>query len=102
MPKFWSPLEKDWLKPIYEERKRRTFELGGKTIEDLLKKGCKLSYELVSSRSKEIDENHKGIHVNTIKTNKELNKYYKSQKQTYSKKMTSTDISNDALVVIGK
>lgn len=93
------PLEKDWLKPIYEERRQRSFELGVKAIDELLENDRKLSYELVSSHSKEIDEERKGIHVNTIKTNKELNEYYKSKKQTYSKKMTSTDTSNDALEI---
>ncbi len=89
--------EKDWLKPIYEERRQRSYDLGVKAIDELVKKGCKLSYELVSNYSKEIDEQHKGIHVNTLKTNKELNEYYKRNKKTYSKKMASTNVSNDTL-----
>lgn len=92
-----SSKEKEWLKPIYEERRQRTYNLGVKTIDALLKKRCKLSYELVSNYSKEIDEDSKGLHVNTIKTNKDLNEYYKDKKRTYPKKMSSTNVANDTL-----
>ncbi|MFB6367309.1 hypothetical protein ACFCP7_25325, partial [Paenibacillus elgii] len=65
----------DWLHDVYEERKRRAFELGKQATDLLIKESKKVSHRAVAQRSKEIDPDGNGIHVNTIRSNKELHEY---------------------------
>jgi len=65
----------DWLHDVYEERKRRAFDLGKQATDLLIKESKKVSHRAVAQRSKEIDPDGNGIHVNTIRSNKELHEY---------------------------
>lgn len=68
--------KKEWLQSLYDEKKKRSFELGVKSIDLLVKEGSSVSYRTVSDKSKEIDPEGKGIHQNTIRKNKELYGYF--------------------------
>jgi hypothetical protein len=70
-------IEKPWLSSIYNSKKNRTYELGKKSIDLLLQQEIKISYRKIVEKSKEIDNEKKGIHANSIKNNSELYKYYK-------------------------
>ncbi|MGV7116679.1 hypothetical protein [Paenibacillus kyungheensis] len=69
--------KKPWLDSIYLKRKNRTFELGKRSIDELIKQGIKISYRKIAELSKKIDNENKGIHPNSIKSNPELYDYYK-------------------------
>lgn len=73
--------KKPWLDSIYLQRKDRTFELGKRSIDELRKQGIKISYRKIAEISKLIDEEKKGIHPNSIKSNPELYNYYKENAQ---------------------
>lgn len=73
--------KKPWLDNVYLQRKDRTFELGKKSIDELKKQGIKISYRKIAEISKLIDEEKKGIHPNSIKSNPELYNYYKENVQ---------------------
>ncbi|ULO04863.1 hypothetical protein H1230_17110 [Paenibacillus sp. 19GGS1-52] len=89
--------KKPWLDRIYLQRKNRTFELGKRSIDELRKQGIKISYRKIAEISKLIDEEKKGIHPNSIKTNAELYNYYKENVQikTILKKSLSTSFKSD-------
>ncbi|MGM1022670.1 MAG: hypothetical protein ACQEXV_19665 [Bacillota bacterium] len=69
--------KKPWLDSIYLQRKNRTFELGKRSIDELIEQGIKISYRNIAELSKKIDTENKGIHPNSIKSNPELYEYYK-------------------------
>lgn len=56
-----SGLERD-----YEKRRVNSFELGKKAIDTLLAEGKEVTLHNVSKKTKELDEQGKGIHFNTI------------------------------------
>ncbi|MCY9669905.1 hypothetical protein M5X11_34195 [Paenibacillus alginolyticus] len=68
--------EREWLQSLYDEKKKRSFELGVKAIDLLVKEGSSVSYRTVSDKSKKIDAEGIGIHPNTIRKNKELHAYF--------------------------
>lgn len=68
--------EREWLQSLYDEKKKRSFELGVKAIDLLVKEGSSVSYRTVSDKSKKIDSEGIGIHPNTIRKNKELHAYF--------------------------
>lgn len=89
--------KKPWLDFFYLQRKSRTFELGKKSIDELIKQGNNISYRKIAEISKLIDEEKKGIHPNSIKSNQELYNYYKENVQikTILKKSLSTSFKSD-------
>ncbi|BFH62436.1 hypothetical protein [Paenibacillus azoreducens] len=76
--KFVSPQtnELEWLQASYDKRKNRSFELGVKAIDTLIKEGKMVSYRTVSDKSKEINPDGIGIHQNTIRKNQELHNHF--------------------------
>ncbi|WP_270881619.1 hypothetical protein [Paenibacillus aestuarii] len=68
--------EREWLQSLYDDKKKRSFELGVKAIDLLVKEGSSVSYRTVSDKSKIIDSEGIGIHPNTIRKNKELHAYF--------------------------
>ncbi|WP_305926719.1 hypothetical protein [Bacillus mycoides] len=76
-----SGLERD-----YEKRRVNSFELGKKAIAALLAEGKEVTLHNVSNKTKELDEQGKGIHFNTIRNHGELYAYYKEKSKSYKKK----------------
>ena len=66
----------EWLQASYDKRKNRSFELGVKAIDALIKEGKSVSYRTVSDKSKAIDPEGIGIHQNTIRKNQELHNHF--------------------------
>lgn len=89
--------KKPWLDSVYLQRKNRTFELGKRSIDELRKQGIKISYRKIGEISKLIDEEKKGIHPNSIKSNPELYSYYKENVQIKlkTKKSLSTSFKSE-------
>lgn len=46
--------KKPWLDSIYLQRKNRTFELGKRSIDELIKQGIKISYRKIAELSKKL------------------------------------------------
>ncbi|MED1055264.1 hypothetical protein [Bacillus mycoides] len=76
-----SGLERD-----YEKRRVNSFELGKKAIDSLLAESKEVTLHNVSKKTKELDEQGKGIHFNTIRNHEELYAYYKEKSKSYKKK----------------
>ncbi|MED1410215.1 hypothetical protein [Bacillus paramycoides] len=76
-----SGLERD-----YEKRRVNSFELGKKAIDSLLSEGKEVTLHNVSKKTKELDEQGKGIHFNTIRNHEKLYAYYKEKSKSYKKK----------------
>lgn len=74
------------LKKEYEARKINTLELGRKAIDALLAEREEVTLHNVSRKTKELDEQGKGIHFNTIRNHEELYEYYKKESKSYKKK----------------
>ncbi|TVY07118.1 hypothetical protein [Paenibacillus cremeus] len=74
--------KKQWLEKSYENRRKRSFQLGVSAIDMLLKEGKSVSYRSVSNMSKDIDSEGIGIHSNTILKNKELHEYFLKHSNT--------------------
>lgn len=72
----YPAIERDWLETLYNDRRRRSLELGIKSITILKSEGKTISYRTVATKSKEIDPEGRGIHQNTIINNKELHDYF--------------------------
>ncbi|MFA2690102.1 hypothetical protein [Bacillus mycoides] len=81
LKKHNSGLESD-----YEKRRVNSFKLGKKAIDALLTEGKEVTLHNVSKRTKELDEQGKGIHFNTIRNHEELYAYYKEKSKSYKKK----------------
>ncbi|MDQ0195365.1 hypothetical protein [Paenibacillus wynnii] len=69
-------VEKPWLTETYKNKSQRTFELGKKAIDQLIKENINISYRKIAEKSKLFDNNNNGIHPNSIRTNQELYNYY--------------------------
>ncbi|PEU14598.1 hypothetical protein [Bacillus sp. AFS019443] len=76
-----SALERD-----YEKRRVNSFELGKKAIDSLFAESKEVTLHNVSKKTKELDEQGKGIHFNTIRNHEELYAYYKEKSKSYKKK----------------
>jgi flagellar motility protein MotE (MotC chaperone) len=83
-----SSLEKNktGLENDYEVRRINTLKLGQKAIDALLAEGEEVTLHNVSRKTKELDEQGKGIHFNTISNHEELYEYYKKNSKSYRKK----------------
>jgi hypothetical protein len=77
---------KSGLESDYEKRRVNSFELGKKAIDALLAEGKEVTLHNASEKTKELDEQGKGIHFNTIRNNEELYAYYKEKSKSYKKK----------------
>ncbi|QPW46694.1 hypothetical protein G9298_02455 [Bacillus thuringiensis] len=86
---FPSKNNRTWLKGVHKSRSQRSLLLGKGAIDLLVKQNLLVTLKTVSEKSKEIDSEGKGIHSNTIKTNPELNEYYKQHSKTYKQKSNS-------------
>ena len=69
-----SGLERD-----YEKRRVNSFELGKNAIDSLLAVGKEVTLHNISKKTKELDEQGKGIHFNTIRNHEDLYAYYKER-----------------------
>lgn len=78
--------DRPWLKTVHEQRKRRSIQLGIRTINTLVADGIPVTWKNIQGKSKEIDSEGKGIHSNTIKRNEELYSYYKQHSRTFKVK----------------
>ncbi|AZK47510.1 hypothetical protein [Paenibacillus lentus] len=89
--------KKPWLDNLYLQRKNRTFELGKKSINELIKQGIRVSYRSIAEISKQIDDEKRGIHANSIKSNPDLYKYYQENapKKEKIKKSLSTSFKSE-------
>ncbi|MGM0878318.1 MAG: hypothetical protein ACQEWV_27350 [Bacillota bacterium] len=83
---FNSTNERTWLKENHQIRKERSVRLGKQTIDLLVTNKLPITYKTISDKSKEVDPEGKGIHPNTIRSNQELNEYYKQHSKTYKQK----------------
>ncbi|HDR7771857.1 TPA: hypothetical protein QCY13_003167 [Bacillus paranthracis] len=77
---------KSGLESDYEKRRVNSFELGKKAIDTLLTERKEVTLHNVSKKTKELDEQGKGIHFNTIRNHEELYAYYKEKSKSYKKK----------------
>ncbi|KNH42120.1 MULTISPECIES: hypothetical protein [Bacillus] len=77
---------KSGLENDYEKRRINSFKLGKKAIDVLLTEGKEVTLHNVSKKTKELDEQGKGIHFNTIRNHEELYAYYKEKSKSYKKK----------------
>ncbi|MCP6682300.1 hypothetical protein [Bacillus nakamurai] len=77
----------------------RTFQLGRKAIDSLVKEGMPVTRQSISKRTKELDPTSKGIHPNTVKTNTDLYCYYQEYSISYRKKKRLNDKKNRKLEV---
>ncbi|WP_336745928.1 hypothetical protein [Bacillus cereus] len=77
---------KSGLECDYEKRRINSFELGKKAIDALLTEGKEVTLHNVSKKTKELDEQGKGIHFNTIRNHEKLYVYYKENSKSYKKK----------------
>ena len=77
---------KSGLEGEYEKRRANSFELGTKAINALLAEGKEVTLHNISKKTKELDEQGKGIHPNTIRNHEELYSYYKENSKSYKKK----------------
>lgn len=77
---------KSGLKNEYEKRRVNSFKLGKKAIDTLLTEDKEVTLHNVSKKTKELDEQGKGIHFNTIRNHEELYDYYKEKSKSYKKK----------------
>ncbi|WP_242314434.1 hypothetical protein [Bacillus cereus group sp. BfR-BA-01355] len=92
--KFNSISERPWLKNNHLASSQRVVELGRKVIDLLVKADRPVTFSSISEESKKIDTKGKGIHENTIRTNKELYDYYKQHSTTYKRKQNSNRTSS--------
>ncbi|AVB08466.1 hypothetical protein P8818_18425 [Bacillus velezensis] len=77
----------------------RTFQLGKKAIDSLVKEGMPVTRQSISKRTKELDPTSKGIHSNSVKTNTDLYCYYQEYSISYRKKKRLNDKKNRILEV---
>ncbi|PGB34973.1 hypothetical protein [Bacillus toyonensis] len=77
---------KSGLESDYEKRRVNSFELGKKAIDTLLTEGKEVTLHNVAKKTKELDEQGKGIHFNTIRNHEQLYAYYKEKSKSYKKK----------------
>jgi hypothetical protein len=81
-----SARKKPWLEEAYERRKDRTYEIGKRTIDELVKQGKRVSYRNIEAASRILDPSGKGVHANTVGSNEQLHQYYlqfaKSEKRS--------------------
>lgn len=78
--------DKTGLEKDYEDRKANTLKLGQEAIDALLTEGKEVTLHNVAKKTKELDENGKGIHFNTIRNHEKLYQYYKERSNTYKQK----------------
>lgn len=60
----------------------RSYELGVRAINALIKEGKSVLLRTVSDKSKEIDPDGVGIHQNTIRKNQDLNNHFLKHRTT--------------------
>lgn len=89
---FNSTNDRPWLKETHQKRSNRSVEIGKQAIDLLIKNGEPVTYSNLAKISKEIDPEGKGIHPNTIRTNGQLNEYYKEHSLTYKQKVNSKNV----------
>ena len=77
---------KNGLEADYEARRTNTLRLGQTAIDALLVEGKEVTLHNVSKKTKELDDQGKGIHFNTIRNHEELYEYYKKNSKSYKKK----------------
>lgn len=92
--KFSSISERPWLKDNHLASSQRVVKLGQTVIDLLVKASRPVTLSSISEESKKIDTKGKGIHENTIRTNKELYDYYKQHSTTYKRKQNSNKTSS--------
>ncbi|MDQ8738154.1 hypothetical protein [Paenibacillus sp. LHD-38] len=68
--------KKPWLEEVYDGKKDRTYDIGKRTIDELVKRGERVSYRSIQTVSKTIDPTGKGVHANTVGSNEQLHQYY--------------------------
>ncbi|MGG0276531.1 hypothetical protein [Bacillus rhizoplanae] len=81
--------KRPWLTQVYKRRNQRSFDLGKKAIDLLVKQGLSVTFSTVSEKTKEIDPEGKGIHWQTVKSNEALYEYYKQHSKTYKQRSHS-------------
>ncbi|EPY13690.1 hypothetical protein [Paenibacillus alvei] len=86
--------ELEWLQASYDKKKNRSFELGVKALNALIKEGKSVSFRTVSDKSKEINPEGIGIHQNTIRKNQELHNH-RTTKVYNPRKRSSKPLDND-------
>lgn len=85
-----TPEVRPWLRTSHKERKERSFTLGKAAIDTLTAEGIPVTLKNIQEKSRELDTLGKGIHSNTIKTNEQLNAYYKAHSKDYKKKRSKS------------
>lgn len=83
---FNSINDRPWLKESHRKRSNRSVEIGIQAIDLLIENAEPVTYSNIDEVSKKIDPKGKGIHHNTIRTNEELNEYYRQHSLTYKQK----------------
>lgn len=78
--------DRPWLHIVHEKKKERSFQLGKKAIDALMKEGISVTLKSIHEKSRELDAKGKGIHPNTVKSNELLYGYYKLHSKTYKQK----------------
>ena len=72
-----SPKDRPWLKEkVYAPNRRRTVELVKKSVDSLANEQKRISLSALSSRSKEIDPDGRGVSETAILNNEEARAYY--------------------------
>jgi len=84
--------DRPWLKESHRKRRNRSIEIGIQAIDLLMKSGKPVTYTNIAEASKRTDPKGKGIHPNTIRTNTQLNDYYKQHSLTYKQKENSKNV----------
>lgn len=82
--------DRPWLKESHRKRSNRSVEIGIQAIDLLINSGEPVTYTNIAEASKRTDPKGKGIHPNTIRTNTQLNDYYKQHSLTYKQKENSS------------
>ncbi|WP_053376062.1 hypothetical protein [Paenibacillus sp. FJAT-27812] len=85
-------IEVKGLKKNYAAKKERTFKLGSAAIDSLLKEKIKPTFRKIAERATAIDEEKRGFHPNTVKTNEDLYRYYLEKCNSRGKKVKTQKI----------
>lgn len=76
-----SPKDRPWLKEkVYAPNRRRTVELVKKSVDSLANEQKRISLSALSSRSKEIDPDGRGVSETAILNNEEARAYYEQHR----------------------
>jgi hypothetical protein len=76
-----NPEDRPWLKEkVYGPKRRRTVELVKKSVDSLVDDRKRISLSALSSRSKEIDPDGRGVSETAILNNEEARAYYEQHR----------------------